>query len=272
MNTPRRPDDEALARELQDLAAGVEFPPTPDLVTPVSAALVDERAPGRRWTWLLGGRQVRLSLVLALLGFALAVGIVAAGALFLSGLRITFVDRLPTVAPESVPTGALGSNLGLGALEDSLASATRQVTFKVFVPATPHLAAPDMVFYSDLLAGGQVSLVYGPGDGRPLATETGVSVLITEFPGAMEEDLAQKSVGPGTTVEIVTVNGGLGFWIEGKPHVLTYRDPTGNRVPDFMRLVHNSLAWEQDGTVLRIEGDLTREEALAIAASVVRAP
>ena len=117
-----------------------------------------------------------------------------------------------------------------------------------------------------------MSLVYAPGEGRPPATDSGVSVLITEFPGAMEEALAQKSVGPGTTVEILTVNGGLGFWIEGRPHVITYRDPTGNRVPDFIRLVHNSLAWEQDGTVLRIEGDTTREEGLAIAASFVLAP
>ena len=272
MTTLRPPDDEALARELGDLAAGVEFPPTPDLVTPVAAALAGQRPRRLGRLWPLAGRQVRLSLVLALLGLALAAGIVAATALFLGGLRITFVDRLPSVAPESVPTGALGSNLGLGALEGDLASARREVSFDVFVPTTPSLATPDAVFYSDLLAGGQISLVYGPGDGRSPATETGVSVLITEFPGAMEEDLAQKSVGPGTTVEIVAVNGGLGFWIEGKPHVLTYRDPTGNRVPDFMRLVHNSLAWEQDGTVLRIEGDLTREEALAIAASFVPAP
>ena len=271
MTTSRLPDDEDLAQELRDLAADVDFPPTPDLVTPVGAALAGQRAPGLGRLWPLGGRQVRLSLVLALLGLALAAGIVAATALVLGGLRITFVDRLPSVAPETMAKGELGSNLGLGALED-LATAKRQVQFNVFVPTTPALTTPDAVFYSDLLAGGQVSLVYAPGVGRPPATDSGVSVLITEFPGAMEEALAQKSVGPGTTVEILTVNGGLGFWIEGRPHVITYRDPTGNRVPDFMRLVHNSLAWEQDGTVLRIEGDITREEGLAIAASFVLAP
>lgn len=272
MTTPRMPDDdEALAHELRALGEGLDFPPTPDLVTPVSAALTNERAPGLGRFWQLAGRQVRLSLVIGLLGLVLAVGIAAATALFLGGLRISFVDRLPTVAPETVPRGQLGSNLGLGALED-LAGAKRQVSFTVFVPTTPALETPDAVYYTDILAGGQVSLLYAPGEGRPPATESGVSVLITEFPGAMEEDLAQKSIGPGTTVEILTVNGGLGFWIEGRPHVITYRDPTGNRVPDFMRLVHNSLAWEQDGTVLRIEGDLTRAEALAIAASFVPAP
>ena len=101
-------DDEALARELVDLAADVDFPPTPDLVTPVSSALASQPAPGLGRLWDLGGRQVRLSLVLALLGLAMAVGVVAATALVLGGLRITFVDRLPTVAPETVPTAELG--------------------------------------------------------------------------------------------------------------------------------------------------------------------
>ena len=269
MTTSRLPDDEDLAQELRDLAADVDFPPTPDLVTPVGAALAGQRAPGLGCLWPLGGRQVRLSLVLALLGLALAAGIVAATALVLGGLRITFVDRLPSVAPETMAKGELGSNLGLGALED-LATAKRQVQFNVFVPTTPALTTPDAVFYSDRSA--SIGEMDAARDGRPPATDSGVSVLITEFPGAMEEALAQKSVGPGTTVEILTVNGGLGFWIEGRPHVITYRDPTGNRVPDFMRLVHNSLAWEQDGTVLRIEGDITREEALAIGASFVPAP
>jgi hypothetical protein len=272
MNTSRMPDDdEALARELQDLAAGLDFPPTPDLVTPVGAALASDHSPGLGRWWALGGRQVRLSLVLASLGLVLAVGVVAATALFLGGLRITFVDHLPTVAPATVPHGELGSNLGLGAMEE-LASAERHVSFELFVPTTPALATPDAVYYNDLLAGGQVSLVYAPGNGRPPPTETGVSVLITEFPGTLEEDLAQKSVGPGTTVEILSVSGGLAFWIEGRPHVITYRDSTGNYGTDFMRLVHNSLVWEQDGTVLRIEGGLSRGEALALAASFVRAP
>jgi hypothetical protein len=268
MTTARFPDDDAgLEQELRSLAERLDLPPTPDLVTPVRAALAAEGAPAGGRSWPLFGRQVRLSLVLALLALALAVGIVAGAAFVLGGLRIAFVDRLPTLPPETVPIGELGSNLGLGALQHDVAEANGRVDFTLFTPTTPSLAAPDLVFYSDRLAGGQVSLVYAPGDGRPPATDSGISVLITEFAGALDERLAQKSVGPGTTVEILTVNGGLGFWIAGRPHTIMYRDPSGNAVPDFIRLVHNSLAWEQDGTVLRIEGDLTREEALAIASS-----
>ena len=271
MTSPRIPDDDALEQELRALGRSLELPQTPDLVTPVRAALAADGTPAAGRSWPVFGRQVRLSLVLGLLAVALAVGIVAGAALVLGGLRISFVDRLPTVAPETVPPGELGSNLGLGAMLHDVADAREHVRFTLFVPTSAPFATPGAVYYSDRLAGGQVSLVYGPADGRPPPTDTGVSVLITEFPGAMEQELAQKSVGPGTTVEILTVNGGLGFWIEGKPHVITYRDPIGNRVPDFMRLVHNSLAWEQDGTVLRIEGELTREEAIAIASSLAAA-
>jgi hypothetical protein len=271
MTTPRPgEDDDTLDRELRALAQSVEFPPAPDLVTPVRAALAAVGAPAASRSWPFLGRQMRLSIVLALLALALAVGIVAGAALVLGGLRIAFVDRLPAIAPESGSTEYPGANLGLGAGE-TLAG-LKDHGFKVFVPTLKPFATPDALYYNDLLAGGQVSLVYAPGEGRPAPTDSGVSVLITEFPGAMEENLAQKSVGPGTTVEILNVNGGLGFWIEGRPHVITYRNPTGNYGVDFMRLVHNSLAWEQDGTILRIEGDLTREEALAIASSFVPAP
>jgi hypothetical protein len=270
-----RPDpgtDDRLAEELRALAQGLEMPETPDLVSPVRAALEMEGPPAvaRRWR-VPGFRPVRLSVAFAMLALVAAAGIVAATVLVLGGLRIAFVDHLPSVPPETAPSGPLGSNLGLGTQID-LSAAKARVQFKVFIPTTTALAKPDDVYYSNVLAGGQVSLVYGPADGRPPATDSGVAVLITEFPGSMEEDLAQKSVGPGTTVEILTVNGGLAFWIEGRPHVIAYRDPTGNRVPDFMRLVHNALAWEQDGTVLRIEGDLTREQAIAIAGSFAAAP
>jgi hypothetical protein len=264
-------DDDRLAEVLRELADGLDFPATPDLVAPVRLALAQEGARAKGHWWQVGFRPVRLSVVLALLGLAAAAGIVAATVLVLGGLRIAFVDQLPSVPPETAPSGPLGSNLGLGT-ETDLSATKARVRFKVFVPTTTALSTPDDVYYSNLLAGGQVSLVDGPADGRPSTTDSGVAVLITEFQGAMEQDLAQKSVGPGTTVEILTVNGGLAFWIEGRPHVIVYRDPTGSRVPDFMRLVHNALAWEQDGTVLRIEGELTREQAIAIAASFAAAP
>ena len=254
-----------LERELEALGRDLAFPPTPDLVTPVRAALAE--GPARPWWARTLTQPVRRSVLLAAAAVLLLASVVAAAIYGLGPLRIVSVPVLPSVPPVPTATGPLGSNLDLGTLTD-LDAALARVDFTVFAPTSPDLAVPDAVYYSAALAGGQVSLVYGPASGRPPATEVGVSILVTEFPGTMEERLAQKSIGPGTTVEVLTVNGGLGFWIEGNPHVIVYRDPHDQFVHESIRLVHNSLAWEQDGTVLRIEGQLSRSEALAIAAGM----
>lgn len=258
-----------LESELEALGHGLVFPPTPDLVTPVRTALAEERA--RPWWARSLTQPVRRSVLLAAAALLLLASVVAGAIYGLGPLRIVSVPTLPSVPPVATATGPLGSNLELGTLTD-LDAAVAKVDFTVFAPTSPELATPDAVYYGAALAGGQVSLVYGPAAGRPEPTDSGVSLLITEFPGQMQERLAQKSIGPGTTVEVLTVNGGLAFWIEGAPHVIVYQDPNDQFVHEAIRLVHNSLAWEQDGTVLRIEGDLTRTEALAIAATFARLP
>jgi len=257
-----------LEGELAALGRDLAFPPTPDLVTPVRAALAERTA--RRWWTRPFGLPVRRSLVLAAAALVLLAGVVAGAIYGLGSLRIVSVPTLPSVPPVATASGPIGSNLQLGTMTQ-LEDALSRVDYTVFEPAAPALATPDAVYYGAALAGGQVSFVYGPAEGRPPPID-GVSVLITEFPGQMQERLAQKSVGPGTTVEVLKVNGGLGFWIEGAPHVIVYQDPNDQFVHETIRLVHNSLAWEQDGTVLRIEGDLTRAEALAIAATFARLP
>jgi hypothetical protein len=260
--------DVDLDADLRALAAGVEFPPTPDLVPRVRGELAE---PARRQAWwpFATGRATRRSLVLAIVALLAAAGIVAAGIFGIGPLRIVRVETLPSLPPAATPnpTAWLGSNLGLGR-ETTIDDAVGQVEFKVFRPTAAELATPDAVYFGKALAGGQVSLVYGPGASRPSPTESGVSVLITEFQGTLQERLADKIVGPGTTVDVITVNGGLGFWIEGRPHEIVYRDPSGQFVLDSFRLVRNSLAWDQDGTIIRIEGSLSRTDALAIAATM----
>jgi hypothetical protein len=267
----RRVDSELeLERELAALGRQIDYPATPDLVSPVRAG-IDARLPGGAWWNRLRLRAARRSAVLALAALLAAAGIVAGMIYGLGGLRIEFVDTLPSVPPRATAAGPLGVNLGLGDQVD-LRDGVSKATFTVLLPSAGDWSTPDTVYYGEGLAGGQLSLVYGQGPGRPASTDDGVSVLITEFPGQMLDRLAQKSIGPGTTVEVLEVNGGVGFWIEGAPHVIVYRDPTGQYVFEAIRLVRNSLAWEQAGTVVRIEGDLSRAEALALAASFVTAP
>ena len=257
----------SLAVELEAVGRDLIYPPTPDLVTPVRLALAAPRQPTGRvpLPGSLSAGPLRRSLVLALIVLALAGGIVAAAAFALGGLRIQFLQTLPSVPPETQPSGALGSNLGLGAATD-IATAIGEARFRVFLPSDSTLAVPDVVYFGPQLAGGQLSLVYGPSAGRPPVTPTGVSILITEFEGGLRPEMAVKSVGPGTTVEVLEVNGGVAFWIEGSPHLIEYDLPNGDHNFDSIRLVRNALAWEQGGTVIRIEGELTRDQALALAA------
>jgi hypothetical protein len=117
-----------------------------------------------------------------------------------------------------------------------------------------------------------VSLVFGVRDGLPKTAQGGVGVLFSEFHGEIEPAFFGKVLSAGTTLEPVTVNGGRGWWIQGEPHLIFYRDANGQVHDEQLRLAGNTLLWEQDGLTLRLESALTKDEALRIAASVAVRP
>jgi hypothetical protein len=66
----------------------------------------------------------------------------------------------------------------------------------------------------------------------------------------------------------VTVNGHKGYWISGKPHAFFFTDAAGNFRDETLRLATNTLIFDDNGTIVRIEGDLTKAQALEIATSL----
>jgi hypothetical protein len=90
-------------------------------------------------------------------------------------------------------------------------------------------------------------------------------VLLTEIPGSTRRELAEKHLGPGTTLETVTVGDVPGYWIAGGPHELLYLDPDGEPRPDTTRLAANTLLWAEDGVTFRLESPLDRAAAVALA-------
>ncbi len=52
------------------------------------------------------------------------------------------------------------------------------------------------------------------------------------------------------------------------PHVFWYLAPSGAVIEDSRRLVGDTLVWERDGVLYRIEGAISRAQALAIARSM----
>jgi hypothetical protein len=182
----------------------------------------------------------------------------------------TFFRTVPHLAtPTPLPPGPLGQRLGLGR-QSTLPQARAAVKWPLLVPTS--LGQPDEVYVEpapDAPSGGEVTLVYAARPGIPAAGETGVGVLITEARGAVNSQFFGKMIGPGTTIEPVTVAGRSGYWVSGAPHVVVFVDSTGAVRFETLRLATNTLLINVGGTVVRIEGNLSQAKALEIAASLV---
>jgi hypothetical protein len=230
---------------LTQIGRDLTYPETPDLTGAVRRRLAEERRPfGRR----------RL-LVAALAALAVAVGAVMAVPQARSeildwlGIGAVTVRQVEDLPPLELATG----DLGVGD-EITLAEARRRVNFSVRVPQLEGFANP-RVFYAEPIPGGQVSFVYGSLD-KPRLLITQVAAQ-----GALE-----KLVHISTKVEQVATDDARGVWIEGERHFLFY--PGSDREEPF-RLVGNTLVLERtDGVTVRIEADISKEEALRIARSM----
>lgn len=256
------PSDDLEAR-LADLATALAFPATPDLAASVGSRL---RAPLPRPRLIR--RSVRRSLLLAA---ALAL-LVAAGAFAVRfGLELLSIEfgPVPTALPSPSPRapGATGAGLGLGevlALEDAEARAA----FDLLVPSA--LGPPDAVYLGGATLRGQVAFVYAPREDLPPSDLlSGAGLLITQNRGGADDGLAFKLVQTGqATVSQVDVDGAPGVWISGPPHFFWYLAPDGFSIEESRRLVGETLAWEREGVLYRIEGAITVAQALEIARSM----
>jgi hypothetical protein len=220
---------------LRELSGHIEFPPTPELASAVRRRLGERTRTRRRPV------AIAFAVLAVALGAVLAVPPARTAILEwlgIKGVRIVHVDKLP-------PAPAAG-NLRLG----------RQVTLDEARRRAPWLVVPkdqpDRVYYN---VNGQVTLLWG--------TPTDVRLLLNEFRGVAFID---KLVQPGSKVEPVRIDGSPGAWL-GDQHVLMYRDPAGNTRESTARLVGQTLVWQRGEVTLRLEGDLSKGDAVRIARS-----
>jgi hypothetical protein len=275
--------DAALEAAVRELAGRLSEPVVPGLPQAVTARLEAAPAPERRFRLALRlGLQpvptLRRVLVLVAALLVLLAATAAAAGFAVRGVRIVFSSTRPSVAPAARPA-PFGAALNLGD-RVTIERARSSVRFPVRVPTLPGLGEPDAVYLNFAIPGGQVSLVYRPRPGLPavqtlpavptLSTPAapGAGLLITQFEGGIERQLLTKVVGPDTKVDGVTVNGGRGFFIHGAPHEVFYVSPAGEAIADTIRLAGNVLVWQSGAVTIRLEGDFTREQALAIARSM----
>jgi hypothetical protein len=270
-----------LERALTDLAAALEFPPTPDLAAAVTARLGEAPAAApvppspaaraRRWLAGLAGWRRLAAAGLAVVLLAAAVLVASPGTreavarrLGLRGIGVE-VGGPPPPTVTTTPGGRL--ELGLGD-RVTLEEARRRVDWPVLVPAAAGLGQPDAVYVNEAVPpGGRVDLVYRARPGLPASPFTDVGLLITEFQGQPTPEFLKKVTAMGV-VEEVTVGGEPGYWFSGEPHFFTYQDAAGTLREEQTRLAGNTLIWQRGDLTLRLEGELPKEEAIRIAESM----
>lgn len=244
-----------LERLLVELGRTMREPEPPPAARRAAGRLRREQLPPRRL-------RLRGAVAVALVAGAVA-GIAAVAPartsilrfFHLGGVTVERVDRLQL--PPVSPRGPLAPGR-----EISLARARARVSFTVLVPKQ-HPAPTHTFHYGSDPPGGQVSLVYGSLE-RP-------RLLVTEFLGTNVEGVFVKKAGRRTSVERVLVDRDPGIWLGGAKHAFSFLDGAGTTRSYETRLAGNTLVWQRGGLTLRLEGDLSRSEAIRLARSFVPA-
>ena len=177
----------------------------------------------------------RWPMVAAAAVVAIGVGVpVAAHQLGLSGVRITLTGEVPA---------DIGGELLLG----------QPTELREDAPRPPSLGNPVAAF-----------------EGRPDGGYTEVwpgPVIFTSFPGTLDDDLIEKLVFGGGTVEATTVDGDPAYWLSAY-HGFLYLDEDGHPQEDTIRLSGNALVWTRDGSTYRLESSLSLAESVRLAESM----
>jgi hypothetical protein len=233
-----------LELQLRALAAEVDFPAEPDLRGPVRARLTRRRFGRRRW----------LIVALAVLAVAIA-GVLAVPSartaikdwLGFGPVKFEFVDELPA---EPVT-----SELDLGT-RVTLAEAQERAAFTIVVP--PDELGAATIYLRDPPRGGLVSFLYG--------TPQHARMIVSEARGDAAPFL-QKTLSHSNTAETVEINGAEGWWLKGA-HLVEYADAAGVFSDLPTRLSDDVLLWMNGNVLYRLEGLLTKKQAVEIAESI----
>jgi hypothetical protein len=220
-----------LEQALVALGHELDVPPAPNLAPRVHSRL----EPRRLWP-----RRVALAVAVVALAVGVAFAIPPARSAILrffhlGGVTIERVDTLPH-ADERPLTADLGLPLRLG----------RAVRVAGFRPLLPRGLHPRLYAWNDA-----ISMLVRVGHKPVLISETSRGGLRFE----------KKYVAAETRVVPVTVAGEPGYWITGARHVVEFQSGEP-------RLAGNVLLFLRHDLTVRIEGELSRLQALDLARSL----
>ncbi|MCH7584568.1 MAG: hypothetical protein IH941_05345 [Acidobacteria bacterium] len=248
--------DRSVTAALADLGAAIDFPPVPDL--DVTFTRLEIHPLGRvaaRLRWAVAAGIVA---VVALVMLVTPVREAVADWLGIGRTRIVEVDEIPADIEESIQGLGVevpfGEGLALFGVVDSWPAA---------------LGEPDR-FFVRIREGrpSELSMVWLPRQDLPEVGSTGIGALFTRFEGTLEAPTVEKSVGEGTSVQLVAVGDAPGYWIGGDAHTFGYLGKDGEVILETLRLAGNTLLWEEGGVSYRFESGLVQEAAITVAETV----
>lgn len=233
----------SLEIRLRALGHELDIPAERDLAPAVLARLEGHRP----FAWRRAG-VLALALVAIAVGTAFAVPQARSAILrffHIGGETIIRVDTLPPAVERSEAAG-LGS-------PGSRAQAERTLGFRLLLPPVDG-DAPERAY----VLGDSVGTVVLRSHGRP--------VLLSEFSSPGEMGLKKLTIDQ-TEVQWVQVDGRAAIWIRGT-HTLTYFDRQLGFREQTIRVRGNVLVWTRGQLTLRLEGHLSRSQAIALAESI----
>jgi hypothetical protein len=236
--------------QIADLAHGLAYPPCPDMA-PLVLSRLPAGAPRRTGPRLAA---IVLSLLMVLLGLALAVPTVRAAVFEILEVGIVRILLGETGEPMRMPTTSIPAWLPDLAGQVTLEEARAQFPFPIRLPTVPPaLGDPDLVFLQELDGAAVILVWLNPED----PAQVGLSLQF------LTDDASIWKLDPAL-LAAARVNGQEAYWTSG-PYLIV----AANGERESVRLVEGHvLIWTDGELTYRLESDLTLEEAVQIAESL----
>lgn len=295
---PDREHDDGLEKELGEIGARIEYPPTPDVSRTVRRRIDTERSrphnPLRmlaRPKWVAAAATILLSLTALSPTMRSTISDYASSGAS-SGASGAGASSAPSsdYAPEATgqpvqepPSGEAaggaaaagaaasgssaagpatppGAALGLG--ERLSPSEARTRVGELLLPYTLELPVESGVIYAGGPSRGDgIVLVFGPEPGLPPLGDTDIGLLLVETSGNLNDAYTLAERTSGAHLEEVVVGGERGYWL---PDGRSLRSRPGGA----WSLPGGALLWERGDVALLLRAKVPREEAIRIAESV----
>jgi hypothetical protein len=259
--------DRELERELRELGALIDYPPTPD-VARAARNVLEEEENSRPQRLRMAFPTMRWAAVVA--AFVLVVAVPTLSPHLRATISDWFVaEDIQSAGGPAVEAGSSERQSEAGAPPAgvsksdtspalaprfsgeriSLREARARMDGALLLPRTTKLGKPEEIYAGGTSRKDGLGLVYR--EGLPPLGDTGISLVLTEVPGDLEPAYLRGKTTVEADLERVSVDGDPGYW-----------SAAGHRLPGHV------LLWEQGGVALRLEADVQKEQAIRIAESV----